>query len=320
MKKISMYDNFIETLYSKYPKKAQLTQAMMDLLNLEREAVYRRLRKDVIFPAHEIVKIASSWNISLDEIIGINSEKIPFQMQMMHYLNPSKKEFRNLQKRVDLLEHFLTTPGAEYMEVCNRTPRPLTINLSSIYRFKIFNWIYQYTDNEDFKIFSKIILPAEVWKEFERYNKLIKNITTSNFILDPKIFNHFVDTVKYFHSILILTDEERDLLKKEIHTLLDYMQEIAIRGYYPETQKKVNLYVSQLNIDTYYSYYYTEQLKMCRIHAFGKLDINSYDLNMVNNFKVWMNQKKRTSIQISEVNEKSRIEYFTKQRRLVDTL
>jgi len=41
---------------------------------------------------------------------------------------------------------------------------------------------------------------------------------------------------------------------------------------------------------------------------------------MIENFKAWMQMKKRTSIQISEVDERSRIEFFTTQRRLIETL
>jgi hypothetical protein len=41
---------------------------------------------------------------------------------------------------------------------------------------------------------------------------------------------------------------------------------------------------------------------------------------MVSNFKTWMQLKKRSAIQISEVDERSRIEFFTKQRKIVDSL
>jgi hypothetical protein len=41
------YDNFMRALSEKYPKKAELAQTLSDLLFLEREAVYRRLRQDV---------------------------------------------------------------------------------------------------------------------------------------------------------------------------------------------------------------------------------------------------------------------------------
>ena len=320
MEEQNWYDYFLENLYDLFPKKAQLTQELMDLLCLEREAVYRRLRKDVIFHAHEIVKIVSTWNISLDETIGINSGKVPFQMQSLNYLNPTKKEFANLQKRVKALDLLKGDPHSEYMEVCNRLPRPFSIGFLNVYRFGIFNWSYQYNLDEVARQFSKIIIPDKIYQEFVNYKKSVVCIKNSHFIIDPNMFEYYVHSIKYFHSILLVTDEEKNLLKEELHALLNYMQEIADRGCFPESHNKVNLYLSKISIDSNYSYLYSEKMKACRIHAFGQFDISSSNSEMITNFKKWMNLKKRSSIQISETNEKQRIEFFAKQRTIIDSL
>ncbi|MCL2435809.1 MAG: hypothetical protein FWD09_06710 [Lentimicrobiaceae bacterium] len=314
------YDVFIELLYEKYPKNAQLTSELMDLLCLEREAAYRRLRKEVVFTANEIAKIATTWHISLDDIINVNSGRVPFQMLPFNYLNPSRREFANLQKKIKALDHLHTTPNSEYMEVCSRFPRPLHIGFFALYRLLIFYWAYQYHKDESNKVFSKIIISDNIIAEFERYKKNLTHVKNTSFILDEMVFEAYVDSIKYFHSILVLTNEERELLKKELYDLLDYMVKIATTGCYPETQNKVNIYISQITIDTNYSYFYTDNLKTCRVNAFGKYDISSHDPIMVENFRNWMNLKKRTSIQISEVNERKRIEYFSKQREIIDSL
>jgi hypothetical protein len=320
MEEKTWYDIFIELLHEKFPKNAQLTHEMMNLLCLEREAAYRRLRKEVSFTANEIVKLSTHWNISLDEIIGVNSGQVPFQMLPFNHLNPSQKELSFMQKSVRTLDHLRTTFDSEYMEVCNKLPRPLSIGFRTIYRVDILNWAYQYNNDETQKQFCKIVIPSTLNAEFERYKKNITHVQNTNFILDEFIFDYFVNNVKYFYEIMAITEEEKALIKKELHDLLDYMFEIATKGCYPETFNKVNIFISQLNIDTNYSYYYTESLKTCRVHAFGKFDITSHDANMVANFKTWMNLKKRAAIQISEVNEKKRVEYFTAQRRIVDSL
>jgi hypothetical protein len=98
------------------------------------------------------------------------------------------------------------------------------------------------------------------------------------------------------------------------------MDEVAARGCWPETGNKVSLYISQINIDTNYSYYYSEFVTLCRVHAFAKNEIFTYDQGMVENFRNWMQSKKKSSVQISEADEKNRITFFMKQRELVDTL
>jgi len=265
--------------------------------------------------------MATAWRISLDVIIGINSGKVSFQMHPFNYLDPSPKDLKNLQKVNRMLEQLRTAPNSEYMEVSNIFPRPLDAGFPTLLRFKIFNWAYYYNGNNGHqKLFSKIILPDSISTAFEYYKGIIVHVKNSNFILDEMIFEHFIQSIHYFHSILLITDEEKELIKEELHALLDYIFEIASRGYYPETQQKVNIYTSQIAINTNYSYIYTEKLKTCRIHAFGKFDISSYDSTMVENFREWMNLKKKSSVLISEVNEKKRIEFFGGQRRIVDGL
>ncbi|MDR2971162.1 MAG: hypothetical protein LBU83_04450 [Bacteroidales bacterium] len=314
------YEVFLENLHDKFPKKIQLTQEIMKLLSLEHEAVYRRLRKIVQFTASEIVQITTAWNISLDDILGINSGKVTFKMNPLNYLDPSEREFSNLQKRVRNLDHLQHSEKSEYMEVSNRLPRPLSISFQNLYRFRIFNWAFQYNNSCTQKEFSKIIIPENMSREFEHYKNNMVHVKNSHYIIDQKIFECYVYCVNYFHSLLLITKEEKEFIKKELYEMLDYLMEIAQKGYYPETQNRVFIYLSQLNIDTNYSFFYTDTLKTCFIHAFGKYDISCYDTEMVSSFRHWMNLKKRAAVQISEVNERKRIEFFSKQRKLVDYL
>ena len=314
------YDTFLEAIRERFPKKSQMTRELINLLCLEREAVYRRLRKTVPFLAHEVVKIADAWNISLDEITGIKTGEVLFQMQPFNYLDPSKQEFANMQKRVRSLDHLPASAASEYMEASNKIPRPLIINFHTLYRFRIFNWASQYNNDTRRREFSKIVIPEMVLPEFVRYKKNMTHVKNSHYIFDKGMFDYMVSSTQYFHSILLITDKEKALIKQELHKLLDYLLDIANNGCYPETQNKVTMYISQLNIDTNYSYMYSDKMKACRVHAFGKFDVTTFNSEMVAHFKNWMNLKRRSSIQISEVNEQKRIAYFAKQRELVDTL
>jgi len=320
MNEHTWYDVFIESLHEKYPKRAQLVQEIINLLCIEREAVYRRLRKEVFFPAHEVVKIAITWGISLDEITGVNSGLVPFKLVPINYLNPTKNEMMNFQQRVRSLKLFVAFPSTEHMEVGNKLPRALSTSFPLLYKLKIFNWDYLYNMDETGNKFSDIIIPEGITQEVQNYNEIVKNTNLTNFILDQRVIEFIVRDVQYFYTILLLSNEDKELIKNELHALLDYMNEIANKGCYPETQKKVNLFVSQIHNNTNYNYYYSDEMKSCAVHAFGKFDLYSYDPELVTNFRNWMNLKKRASIQISEVNERKRIEFFSKQRQVVEML
>jgi hypothetical protein len=312
-------DRFIEMLYRKYPIKSKLIEALVGLLSIERESVYRRLRKEIVFPVHELVKIASAWNISLDEVIGINTKQVFFKMYLWNYLDPSEEEWDDMRTIVRDLENIRIFPDIEYMEVSNRLSRTLISNLSYLDRFHLLKWMYQY-GNEEVLSFSRIAFPEKVSKLASDYYMAARNVANTTFLWDFILFDNMVRDIHYFHSIYLLTDEEKEFIKKDLHVLLDYMCGVATKGCWPETGNKVNLYISQINVDTNYSYYYSKDVKLFSIQAFAKNDVYICDSSMVENFRIWMQSKKRSSVQISEVNEKDRIEFFMKQRRLVDTL
>jgi hypothetical protein len=292
----------------------------MDLLLLEREAIYRRLRKDVLFSAHEIVKIATAWNISLDEITSINIEQFSFQMRMMNYLDPSEEEINVLKLIIQSIESVKNYPTTEFLDICNKFPRQLTAGFYYINQFYLFKWMYEYSNEKEVKPFSQIQVSEEKRKLTQDYHKAIKYVPNNIFIWDSKIFEYLVNDIKYFHSIYLITDEEKELIKKDLLNFLSYLLEVANKGCYPETGCRVNLFISQINIDTNYSYTLSPEGNICFVHVFEKFEIFSFNTEMIDNFKAWMQLKKRTSVQISEVDERSRIEFFAKQRKAIETL
>ena len=314
------YDIFIEALYKKYPKKSDLLQALMDLLFIEREAVYRRLRQDVLFTVHEIAKISTAWNISLDAIIGINSGQIPFQMHQMNYIVPSEEELKFLWQVTKGIQQINNYHDTEFMDICNKLPRRIVAGYPKLNQFYLFKRLYQYGNDNELILFSQTIVSKEQIQLTESYVEAIKNVPNANYIFDRKLFELLVSDIRYFYSIRMITDEEKNLIKKDLCDLLDYLFDVARNGCYPETKNKVNIYISELNIDTNYSYTFSQELNICLIHVFEKNEIYTLNKDMVSKFRMWMQLKKRSSTQISVVDERSRIEYFTKQRQIVDEL
>ena len=314
------YDCFMGTLSAKFPKKSLLVRALMDLLHIEREATYRRLRKHVPFTMQEIVKISSAWNISLDEITGNSSGKISFLMQQIDYVDPSKKELRFLQQIVQSIKDIKNSPDTEFVNICNKLPRQLFAGYSYLNQFHLFKWMYNYGNGIKPVPFGQVIISGKKLQLTADYCQAIKSVPSTNYIFDRMIFDYLVSDICYFHSIQIITEKEKELIKKDLYALLDYLLEVAIHGCYPETKNKVNLYISELNVDTNYSYTYTKEINRCFVHVFDKYEIYTHNAEIAAIFRAWMQLMKRSSVQISEVDQKSRIDFFTKQRETVDML
>ena len=320
MKNTKWYDCFMEALLARFPKKSLLVEALTDLLHIEREAAYRRLNNRVPFSIHEMVKIASEWNISLDEITGNSSGKISFQMQLIDDADLSGQELWFLQHLVQSINDLKEFPDTEFTYICNKLPRQILAGYGCLNQFHLFKWKYNYGNEKKLVPLGQVIISEKEQQLSAVYNREIKNVPLTNYIFDRLIFDRLVNDICYFHSIQMITDEEKIFIKQDLFALLDYLLDVAIHGCYPETQKKVNLYISGLNIDTSYSYTYTNQTSMCFVHVFDKYEIYSLNAEMATNFKKWIQLKKRSSILISEVDHRSRTDYFTKQRKIVELL
>jgi hypothetical protein len=316
------HSRFIEALYKRYPKRTELVQELMDLLHIEREAIYRRLRKDVKFSFHEVAKISSAWDIPFNWILNNDIEQVAlFQMRIVNFLSPTKKDMDFIQTRIQYLNYINTFGDSEYMDICNRLPKSLITGFENLYRFDLFKWAYEYgSDKEAEKAFSQIVIPKELQEVMVKYFQSIRNVTSMSYIWDQMIIDRLVRDIQYFHSIQMITDDEKELIRQDMYALLDYLFETVSKGYYIESRCEVNFYISWVSINTNYSYLYTEEAKICRIHAFNKYEVYTLDPQMINKFRAWMQLKKRSCVLISKAGKKERIEFFTKQRQLVDSL
>jgi len=313
-------DRFIAELFEKYPQKNKLVSALMELLSLEREATYRRLRKEVDFTTQEIITISSVWNISFDSIIGTSTGQVPFLMRPFNYITPSDDDLKVLLHVIQTINNFKGYPETELMDICNKLPRQLIAGYDYLNKFYLFKWKYEYTNGNKEVPFSQILISDEKRRLTAEFHQVIKTVPQTSFIFDRLLFDNLANEILYYHSIQMITNDEKELIKKDLVNLLDYLSDIANNGCYPDTKTKVNIYVSRLNLNTNYSYTHSNQLSVCFVHVFDKYEIYTFDKDMVANFRTYMQLKKKSSLQISDVDKIGCLDYFTKQHQIVDLL
>ncbi len=88
------YTDFMVVLQGRYPVKSDMVSALTELLHIEKESVYRRLRGDVNFTAEEMMRIAGAWHISLDNIVSPHPDKNrTFHLQTTGFVNPAEEDY-----------------------------------------------------------------------------------------------------------------------------------------------------------------------------------------------------------------------------------
>jgi len=315
------YDNFLETLSGRYPQKSELVGALMDILPLEKESIYRRLRKDIPFTAEEVMRISGAWNISLDNIVSATFNKSKaFQLNMIDYLNPSEQDYKLFESYNSLLELVAQDPDGEITEVTNTLPGSLYNNCDNLLRFFTMKWLYKYGKPEESTPLSEIHVPERM-RELERqYIELSRKIPKKYAIHDARFIEHLADEIGYFHSIRMVTAAELTILKGELLKLMDQMEDIALKGYFPETGNKLFFYLSQTWLETEYSMLESKDITLSMIKVLERNGVISFDKLVFDKFKNMVKATKRSSVLLSLSNRLEIIKFYDKQRRTIESI
>jgi hypothetical protein len=313
-----VYDALLDEIRKKIPQNSKLVSKLVDILCIEKEAVYRRLRREVPFTFQEIVRLSKTLGISLDHILNIDSHKNRvFQLKLIEYMDPHEIDYSMIQDYVNIIRNSKNEKNTETGIVSNIIPQTLYTGFKLISRFYVFKWHYHYNYNQ-IKPFHETFVPERISTLFESCYNESKNIHTTSYILDNQMIQNLINDVKYFNSIRLIKDEDLALIKEELVQFLDYMETIAVSGFFPETKNKVQIYISSINIDTNYTYMDTQNYKLSMIWTFILTFTISIDRKTFDLIKSWFWSIIRNSSLITVTGEKERILFFETQRRIIE--
>ena len=314
----SFYDNFLTALEERHPRKADLVSALMEVLPLEKESIYRRLRKEVYFSVEETVQIAEAWNMSLDSIARTNPTKTrPFHFNMIEYVHPRESDYKLLERYNRDLEIVASDPEGRMVEVLNALPRGLYCRSELLTRFVTMKWLYKYGMPEDIVPFSEIHIPERMRELDMEYVRLVHNIPEVHSIHDERFIEHLVDDIAYFRSIGMVTEEELLLLRDELTTLLDYMEEVTVKGHFINTGNKLLFYLSHTWLETEYALFKSKELTLSLVKILERNAISSTDTKVFDRFMNMVQATKRSSVLMSGSNILQQVEFFARQREIV---
>ncbi|MCD7972652.1 MAG: hypothetical protein LUG18_08280 [Candidatus Azobacteroides sp.] len=321
MIKKSLNEIFIDTIREKIPEKGKLTNKLIEILSIEKEAIYRRLRNDVPFTFAEIVTISRSLSISLDNIVGLMHMNAPYQFQMIDYIYPTKLDYAKLDNYIAVLKYMQKESFSEVAEASCTLPEPIFLNYKHLTRYHLFKWNYHHHfGSKPLISFHDIQIPERLAALQQAHFAEIGHIKHTFYIWDFLIIQYLINDIQSFASLNMITPEDVKILKEELFRMLDYMEELALNGQYKETGNRVFIYISDFNFEFSCSYMESPNHRISVMKAFTLNGISSIDEEAFINMKNWVNSYKRLSNMISVSGEKTRIQFFNRQREIVNTL
>lgn len=311
---------FIKNIEDKFLNRADLKKMLSEVLFITEDSVHKRLNGTIPFSLGEAVIIAKKLNISLDGIVSSTSEKSkPFEAKYANLYNPKEIDYAMQMEFLELIRMAKKSNYSEYGIVTNVIPMQFLIKFENIYKLFLLKLANQYYDEEIIKPFSEIILSEKTKKINEYYSEAFENIHYMYYILDELIICYLIQDIKYYYKLRLVNDEDKEILKKEIENLIDYLEILSEKETNPNGNRN-QIYLSSLNFETGYSYIQIDDYYLTLMKSFSLNEASSFDKSIFEKTKKWIQLMKKTSTLISGTNEEKRKNFFEDQRKMLKNL
>ena len=293
---------------------------LMNLLDLSRESVYRRIRGDIMFTFDEIVKLSLDLGLSVDELIGRDKTDRVF-FDMVNDMSVGQGEslslllnnMQNYAVKVNKADH------TEAVVAMNQLFAFMAIDLELLFRFFSYKWAHQVREVPLNFYFSEYGLPAEfvsLQNKIKYHNRFSGDITV---ILDQDIFLNTMKSIAYYYKRELITKNELTALKSELHEVIDRMARIIYKGV-DESGNKYFFYLSFLSIDSnsIFTRYGNNMVSHFWVYSVSPISVSNVDVCIMH--KEWLGSLKKYSALISHSNEIMQVEFFNKQYEYLEKI
>lgn len=316
--KSKLNDAVISTIKNRLPDGEQIAPFLMDLLFLGKEAIYRRLRGDVVFTFDEVAAISSKLGFSIDNLAELKQSGRVFFDGNQH-LNPVLANtycnvlsdhasfFTEMCKSKEVVGHF----------VHNRLPFAFSIYLETLSKFRYYKWMHLNNGFNSDPLMSEITVPANVLQMQKNWaDEISLQKVHSTYIFDNNIFATLCRDINYFHKSNLVSAQEIALIQGELLFLIDFFEESTRTGVSP-SGALLNLYITPFDLAANYLSLEFDNNVACYIQIHHITHVRSFDPHICKSQKQWIDQLKRYSALITQSGEMLRSAYFKKQREHV---
>ena len=303
-----------------------LAQELADLLGVNLDAAYRRMRGSTALTFDEIKKICIRFNISFDSVINYSGKLVPFQFNAMF-----QERFSILQYLKDISNQLAAlTKNKEDKFVITAMDLPYfrQFGYDGLRRFKLFFWQR-----------SVLNLPKFVNTKFdhtavnEEYDKHAQDIyvsyhgVSSTEIWTPETLDSTIKQIEYYlESGMFESIDTAIQLCDDMDQLLEKVEREAQMGQKILDTKggrlvcDFELYQSDIFLSNNSIQAYTGG-KIYTYISFNSFNsLMSFTPSFSEECNAWIEQIRLKSILLSEVSEKLRYQYFLGLRKKINQL
>jgi len=213
------------------PDHVSLVDEIAELLEISNDSAYRRIRGEKPISLHEVQRLARSFQISLDDLIGNPTNSVTFRT---NFLEETSYSF------VDWLKGVLqVTMGASQVEdaeilfILNELTIYQIIQIPEICAFKLFFWRKSNLDFPGYRDLKFRVddLEEEVLRLSQEITNHYVQVKTKELTTEESLNSYLKQVLYYSEAGYFHSREDAVLLCDKLHELVDHQQMQASRGF-----------------------------------------------------------------------------------------
>jgi hypothetical protein len=305
-----------------------LAAVLSELLGVNADAAYRRMRGDTALTFDEIQKICLRFNISFDSVINYQGRLVPFQFNGMfkdkfsiiNYLSGIEQELKMLSK--------MGTNDAKIVMTAMDLPYFRQFGFKSLSRFKLFFWQRSVLNLPEFA--TRKYDANESLGEYEDItDRIYHNYhgVPSTEIWAPETLDSTIKQLQYYlESGLFINRESALQICDDIDALLSKLEgEAQLGRKLIQTSKgTISSAFEMYQSDIFLSNNCIQAFKDGKTYTYVSFNsfnsLMSFSPHFSEECNRWIEQIRLKSILLSEVSEKLRYQFFKSLREKLEGL
>jgi transcriptional regulator with XRE-family HTH domain len=221
----------IRTIREQLPAHVSLVDEIAELLEISNDSAYRRIRGEKPLSLQEVQKLAGTYQISLDDLIGNPSNSVTFRT---NFLREDTYSFVDWLKGLLEFTKAASQDGeSEAIFILNELSIFHIIQIPEVCAFKLFFWKKSNLDFPGYRELKFRVndLEEEVARLSEEITRHYVKIPTKEFTTEESLNSILKQVLYYSEAGYFASREDALALCEKLHDLVDHTQEQAAFGY-----------------------------------------------------------------------------------------
>lgn len=308
----------VEKILESIPEKINPVDYLMEELNLGRDSVYRRINCKKSFTYHEIAKLSSVLNFSVDEVLYIQNSDYSKEFLKSSETNIETSIYLMLKHFLTLSENYIKASNdKEIVMSANRLPDMFMCGHDVLFRFICYRWMHLMRELPLDYSFENFKLPSNIISVGHELSRLSYSLTKQTFIFDENLYLNVIKDIQYFYKRKLISENDLFAMKESLTSLVDWGKDVML---YDHPDKSAFFYLSTLNINSTTIYFRFGETEETDVWGFLPNPICLTDKVACATHIKWLYSLRRYSALVSGANENLLYDFYNKQYEYIDNI